>query len=190
MSDEEQEQPPANAGPHLATSFGRVVELLRSMVGEREGVAAWIASWMPLVSALKGLALTAAKVLWQARKLATDGDVRLVDDDALAELRDRFDELVETFPDATAFFFGLDNVDTLVGDVLDDGEARGTVMRFARAVEQRMNEVIGRLVEWGLEDGAHEINLERLEAFVRGLEGLLQDVLDRWVLPRLYDENE
>lgn len=184
VSDEEQ-GPPAE---ELRGRLARLLEMLRAMAGERNGVAAWFASWLPLMGALQNLAVTAGKLLWRARQLADEEhDGSLLDDEALGELRERFAALVAAFPDASVFFFGIDNVDTLIGDVLADGDARGMVAQLAGAVDARLNEVFARLIEWGLEDGAPELSLQRLETFVRGLEKLLQEVLDRWVLPRLYD---
>lgn len=175
------------ADEDVQTSLRRVIGVLKQAVVGRADIAGWFASLLPLIAAVQSLAMTSGKLLWRARKLAGDGgDARVLDDEALAELRAQFDELVEAFPEATAFFFGIDNVDTVVGEVLADTDARAVVVRFGRVVEARMNQMLGQLVDWGLEDGAPDLSVERLEAFLRGLEKLMQEVLDRWVLPRLY----
>jgi hypothetical protein len=196
--DQDQPTPPerdsADGEPveaDIGASFRRMVSVLKDTVASREEITSWIGSWLPLFGALQSLAVTTAKLLWRAKEAASSaGDEPLLDDEAVADVEARFDELVEAFPQASEFFFGFEHVDSLVRETLTDADTRGAVAGFAVAVEARLNGLIGRLVQWGLDDDAGELSLERLEAFVRGLEGLLEQILNRWILPKLYGDLE
>ncbi|QDG51449.1 hypothetical protein FIV42_12050 [Persicimonas caeni] len=171
----------------VQTSFVRMLAVLKQVVASRDEIVGFVATWLPLLGALKSLGTTAAKFGWRARQLvAAPGEEAFFDEEIVAEFREQFDELVDAFPEASALFFGVDNLDNLVRETAQDEEARAVVARFGRVVEAKMNALIGRLVEWGLEEGAPELSVEKLEGFVRGLEALLQEVLDRWVLPNVY----
>jgi hypothetical protein len=171
----------------VQTSFVRMLAVLKQVVASRDEIVGFVATWMPLLGALKSLGTTAAKFGWRARQLvAAPGEEAFFDEEIVAEFREQFDELVDAFPEASALFFGVDNLDNLVRETAQDEEARAVAARFGRVVEAKMNGLIGRLVEWGLEEGGPELSVEKLEGFVRGLEALLQEVLDRWVLPNVY----
>ncbi len=175
----------------LRTSFERMLEVLQQTVTSHDEIIGWIAAWLPLVDAVKSLAMTSGKLAVGARHALQELDAqRLLDGESLADFQEQFHELVEAFPEASALFFGVENIDNLVRETIQDEEARAVVVNFGQVVEAKMNGLIGRLVEWGLEDGAPELSVEKLEGFVRGLEALLQEVLDRWVLPPIYGRFE
>ena len=171
----------------VETSFERMIGVLGQVVANRDEITSWIAAWLPLIAAIKSLAATVAKLGFRTRQaLGSEDNEALFAEEVLGELQEQFAQLLETFPDASAFFFGVENFDNLVRETVQDEEARAAVGRFGKVVEAKMNALIGRLLDWGLEDGGPELSVERLEAFVRGLEAVLQGALDRWVLPKLY----
>lgn len=209
MPDEDQEQPiepidetSDDAGEDtgdesedsdVASAFSRMLGALRERAEAGPAAVRWLSSWQPLVAALQSLGMTVGKLIWRARQAhtsdqSTGDDSPLIDDEARDEIDARFRALREAFPDASEIFFGVDEIDRLIGETLENPTAREAVMSFARLVEARISAVIAQLVEWGLADDGPDLSLERLEGFVRGLEALLQEVLDRWVLPRLFED--
>jgi hypothetical protein len=176
----------------VKTSFERMLSVLKKTAANREEITGWIAAWLPLVVALKSLAATATKLVWRARQLVdrrsgdeADGDA-VFDQEMRDEIQADFAELVDAFPEASALFFGVDDLDSVVRETLQDEDAQAVVARFASAVEAKMNGLIIGVVEWALEDGGPELSVEKLEAFVSGLEKLLEEVMERWVLPQVY----
>jgi hypothetical protein len=178
------------ADEDVQTSFARMIGVLQKTAASREEISNWMAAWLPLIVALKGLASTAVKLAWRARQLVDrDSDEPIFDREMLDKIQADFGELTEVFPEASALFFGVDDIDEVVRETLKNDDARAVVARFGRVVEAKMGELITRLVEWGLEDGgAPGLSVERLEGFVHGLERLLQEVMERWVLPRVYEK--
>lgn len=194
MSDELSEElgngeavPVDPADEDMQKSFSRMLAVLKRVVASGDEITGFVATWLPLLGALKNLGLTAAAFGMRVRQvIAAPGDDPLFDETTVADLRAGFDDLVDAFPEASALFFGVDNLDNLVREASQDEEARAVVARFGQVVEAKMNGLIGRLVDWGLEEGGPELSVERLEAFVHGLEALLQEVMERWVLPKVY----
>ncbi|MFP4599215.1 MAG: hypothetical protein ACLFVJ_13235 [Persicimonas sp.] len=196
--DEPTDEPSEDAGDEpedsdVASAFGRMLGALRERAEAGPAAVRWLAAWQPLVAALHSLGVTVGKLIWRARQAhisdRAHGDDRpLIDDEARDEIDARFRALREAFPDAAELFFGVDEIDRLIGETLENPKARETVTSFARLIEARVSAVSARLVGWGLAEEGPELSLERLEGFVRGLEALLQEVLDRWVLPRLFED--
>ncbi len=196
--DEPTDEPSEDAGDEpedsdVASAFSRMLAALRERAEAGPAAVRWLAAWQPLVAALQSLGVTVGKLIWRARQAQMSDqpngdDSPLIDDEAREEIDARLRALREAFPDASEIFFGVDEIDRLIGETLENAQAREAVVSFARLIEARVSAVIAQLVEWGLAGDGPDLSLERLEGFVRGLEALLQEVLDRWVLPRLFDD--
>lgn len=113
-------------------------------------------------------------------------DVDWLDGDVSERLR----QLLEASPDLGELFFKIDAIDRMIEGALraDETGDDGPTGAIVRRVEARLNAVVERLVEWGLSDDGPELDVEHLEAMISGLESMLQEVLDRWVLPTLYGD--
>lgn len=167
----------------------------------RDEAKKWAQTAFVLLVALQKLGRTAARLLFKAGQLAREDlrgespDEQALDDEAWADLRAQFVDLIELFPDAGEWFFGVDALDELLREVFDaDVQHRlvPAVEAIAKMVDAHVSALLARVIEWGVEDRSARLMIERsevekLEAYVRGLENLLQSLLDRLVFSRLFD---
>lgn len=170
----------------------------------RDEAKKWAQTAVALIAALHKLGRTAAKLLVKAAQLARDDRhadapaTPVLDPEAWADLRAQFDELMQLFPDAGALFFGVDALDEMLREVFDaDGQhaLMPAIEALAKLVDTRMSALLARVIDWGVEDRSarlmiDRLEVEKLEAYVRGLENLLQDLLDRLVFSRIFDTGD
>lgn len=168
----------------------------------QKNASRWLADALSLLAALQKFGHLLTRLIARARRSAQQNlagedspPEALLDAETVDEIRQQFQALIDQFPDAGELIFGLDKVDKMVGQLMD-GSAPQSLQRavgeLAGFLDTQIAEFMARLVDWVLDDDAagfqgEATKFQRLEEFIRALETLMQEVLDRWVLPGFYD---
>lgn len=174
----------------IEARFVELIEAVRVRLKEGPEFLAWLGAWTPVVEAIGRLAKTAAELARRIPQASAANDRPLFDERVRAEIAAELRALIDEFPDVGAIFFDVEYLDEMIERALDDEVARSAGGDLVEAVEVRIGEGIGRLIEWGLEADGPKFSVERLEAFIDGLEKLLDEILERWILPALQDRWE
>jgi hypothetical protein len=198
VSPEPVGEPESDEELGVSARLGRVFGALQQALAGREGAASWLSAGLSLLGALQKLGGTVARLIRHARRVAKENAAagpdaaraELVDAEILEEIREQFRDLLDGFPEAGDLFFGVDELDDFMRELIS-GDAPNSLLRgleqLGEFLETRMNRLVGRLIDYGFEEHAQTLSIERLEEFIRGTESLLQEVLDRWVIPEIYD---
>ena len=190
MTDQQQESPEeTDTPPSIAGGLSRLLQLVWSKVQEREEVARWFAQWVPLLESLQSLGMTLGSVLLAVRARATETEAPYLDDEELAQLKMQLTQVFESSPDAAELIFGLENIDVAIEEIIADDESRSAAASNLGGLEQRLDGVVQRLITWMSDEGKPPVTLEQLQAFVEQLERVLQEAIDRWVLPNIIDSD-
>jgi len=162
----------------------------------------WLADALSLLAALQKLGQILAQLITRARRIAQQNlagenipPETLLDAETISEIKEQFQALIDEFPDAGELFFGMDKVDEIMSQFFDGSASHsltGAVGEFAGFLDTQITGFIARLIDWVFDDGAtgfggEAAKFKRVEEFIRALENLMQEVLDRWVLPGFYD---
>lgn len=184
MVDDLDKSPPSDADDEIRPvlpALMRVIDRFSRAISRRSDMGPWLTSWLGLAGALKELAMTLGAVGWRIGQSALDAPrQRHLSDQDIAAIQARFGRLVDAFPEISVIFFGLDKLDTVVDEALEEDQTRQAIAELVETVQARMEPFVSKAVGWmiGLDDAA--IAPDRIQAFVVGLESLLQEVLDRW----------
>ncbi|MFW5966844.1 MAG: hypothetical protein ACOCV2_04960 [Persicimonas sp.] len=170
--------------------FFELIEAVRARLEDGPDFLAWLGAWSSVLEAFGRLAETAVELGMRIPQASVQSDQPLFDEQVRAEIAVELRDLVDEFPDVGAFFFEVEHLDEMVERALDDDVTRSAAGELVEAVEVRIGQGIGRLIEWGLDADGPQFRVERLEAFIDGLEKLLDEILERWIMPALQDRWE
>lgn len=188
------------ASAHLPRLFGAFERARAS----GKNAATWLSDAMSLFGALQKLGRTLTELIAAGRRAAVHnrthdiGDHKhLVDVEIVDEIIQQLQGLIDVSPDAGELFFGAEKLDGFMDDFFVDSSNPSlfsVLEELGEFLDTRLSKFIERLFDIVFEDemAGHRgqaSRFERVEEFIRGLEHLLQEALDRWVLPGLYDLN-
>lgn len=189
MTEEQQEiEQGSEETPTVSAGLTRLFDVIWSKIRERGEAVRWFEQWVPLLDQLQSFGMTLASVMMGIKARAESRETPYLDDEELEQLRLQITEIFEASPDAAELIFGLDNVDDAIGDIFADEQSRAAVGDIVGGLERRMDGVIQRLIDWGLGREEPQMTPEQLQAVLEQVERVLQEAIDRWVLPRLMDK--
>lgn len=171
----------------VSANLSQLAAVVWGKVQQRDELSEWFSQWVPLLSSLQDLGMTLTSVALGIRKRLDDEDQPYLSDEELAELERQLTEIFEAFPNAAEVIFGLENVDAAIEDILSDEESRSAAANIFAGLERRLDGIIQRVISWLAGDGGPDVTPEQLQAFVEKVERLLQEVIERWVLPAVID---
>jgi len=161
--------------------FEAIVAALSAVAARRESLTEWLTVWLPAGMALQKLGMTLGSLLFSlstAIKGASEPDV--FKHEVLSTLREDFEDVVETFPDASQWLLGVDELDHLIRAIIEDPSARATMTEVGSAVTKLLDDVIGRMLEVILHDGeSHSVDVAGMTHWIENLEAIIQSALDR-----------
>ncbi len=105
--------------------------------------------------------------------------------DALAE---RSAELVAALPEVAEAYEDLDRVDEKVRVGLDNAGGDGALLRYLDWLRGLVDAVIGWAVQVALSEESAGVTPDRAERILERIDELLGVVLERWVIPALFDD--
>lgn len=190
------EETQGNANDHVGEASGvaaigaglsQLLEVIWGKVQEREEVARWFSQWVPLLASLQELGMTLASVAMAVRARVDEREEPYLDDEELEHLKMRLVEILEASPDAAELIFGLENVDEAIEDILEDEESRSAVATILGGLERQFDGVIQRLVAWATGAETPDITPDQVRAFLDQVQDVLQEAVDRWLLPMIID---
>lgn len=186
----------------LGGAFAQFFELLSTLEDSSGQAAEWAGRAWTILRALQKLARTLARLLYRLKGLIGQRDPALKDpaqplisDEDWRTLQAQLDELLASFPDAGELFFGFSALDEM-SEELFAGEGSAASLRqlerFAQHIDLRvralMTRLFGRIFDAKhAKNAAEGFDLAQIEPFLRALESLLQEILDRWVIARAFD---
>lgn len=196
------EEPKSDA---IFARLPRILSALEQARASGKNASKWVADALSMLAALQKLGRTLTLLVSHARDAAKHNRAhegaaheQLIDADTLDEIRAQFQELIDQFPDAGELFFGVDALDDFTRKFFDGSaspELLGAVGELGGFLDAQLSGFVERLIDWAFDEGiagfrSEDRQFERLEEFFRGLENLTQEVLDRWVLPGIYNFND
>lgn len=211
QKDAKPEETPKDAMPKdvkpdaVSAHLPRFLSAFEQVRASGKNASQWVAEGLSMLAALQKLGRTLTKLAGHARRAAKHNRAQdntapeqLIDADILDDIREQFQELIDQFPDAGELFFGVDTLDDFTVKLFD-GSANPTLLgafgELGGFLDAQLSGFVERLIDWAFDDGiagfrAEDPQFKRLEEFLRGLENLTQEVLDRWVLPGIYNFND
>lgn len=194
----EESPQPEGVAAHLPRLF-RAFEQARA---SGKSASTWLVDGLSLLGALHKLGRTLTQLANHARRAAAQNRAQenavaqpLLDADIINDIREQFQDLIDQFPDAGELFFGVDKLDDFIAELFvgsTDISLLGAFGDLGDFLDAKLSGFVERLIDWAFdqeESGLHAKNpkFKRIEEFIHGLENLMQEVLDRWVLPGIYD---
>lgn len=168
-------------------------DALRSAVlgvaSQRDPLMEWASEWLPTLLALQSLGATLGKLLWSLTDVLNGSQngsqtQNVFADDILVQISEDFQDVFETFPDASHWFLRVDEFDRLIRAVVDDPAAYATVVEVGQALGKLGDDVMGRCVDVLLSPNHSDMNLVGMKSRLQNLEDVLQRALDRLDLHR------
>jgi hypothetical protein len=188
LTDQQQETgPDTEAPPSITTGLSRLLEIIWAKVQRRDEVADWFSQWVPLMESLQSLVMTLGSVAMAVRARAGKRDEPYLDTEELEQLKAELVEVFEASPNAAELIFGLENIDVAIQEIVEDEESRDAAARIFAGLEARLDGVIQRLITWVTDEGEPPVTIEQLQTFLEQIERVLQEAIDRWLLPTIMD---
>jgi hypothetical protein len=173
--------------PTVSAGLTRLLEVIWAKVQARDEVANWFSQWVPLLDSLQSLGMTLTTVAMGIKARVEKQDEPFLEDVELEQLKTQLAEVFESSPNAAELIFGLENIDVAVQDIIEDEESRSAVGAISEGLEHRLDGVIQRLIDWGIGAETPDVTPEQLRAFLEKVEAVLQEAIDRWLMPHIID---
>ncbi|MGM0558218.1 MAG: hypothetical protein ACQEVA_17670 [Myxococcota bacterium] len=188
MSEEQQEIAGATEDtPSVSAGLTRLLEVVWAKVQARDEVARWFSQWVPLLDSLQSLGMTITSVVMGVKARVDERDAPYLDDEEIEQLKIQLTEIFESSPDAAELIFGLENIDVAIQDIIEDDQSRTAVGEIFNGLERRLDGVIQRLISWGIGEEEPDVTPEQLRVFLGKVEAVLQEAIDRWLMPYIID---
>ena len=165
--------------------FDGLSAAVMSEASGRDNLLEWGGAWIPALFALQQFGATLGRLVWSLRDAVTgSGDHEVFTSQVVAQIKEDFDGIVETFPDSGHWLVGIDELDNLIRAIVEDPAARATVMEVGAALGQLGDDILGRVVHVILDGEDHNLDVGQLTFWIENLEGVLQSAIDALDLHR------